>query len=260
MPPMTTKFTHLLIVIAASVACAAGIAGCGSSTSGDVVARVGSAPISQAMLNEWMKAVAGGDYFEHVGGPAPRGLVSDPANYPRCVAAAGKIVPRSASGTPAMTTQQISSRCHQLYGALKGQTLELLFSIESRVAEGAEQDIKPSGAEVNKVLARVKAEQFPKQGEYQAYLREREWTPSVETLQLERNIVTAKLEAKYRARGAGWERAFGLALVNGEKRWTAKTSCKQGYVVSICKEYKASGPKTTETTSPAILLEELAGR
>jgi hypothetical protein len=259
MPRMTTRFTHLLLMVAVSAACAVGVAGCGSSGSDDVVAEVGTVPISRAMLNEWMKAVAGGDYFEHVDGPAPRGLVSDPANYPKCVTAAETIVPRAANGTPAMTARQITNRCHQLYGLLKGQALELLFSIESRVAEGAEQGIKPSNAEVNRLLARVKAEQFPKQGEYQEYLSQREWTPSVETLQLERNIVTAKLEAKYRARGADWEHAFGLALVNGEKRWTARTSCKQGYVVSICKEYKPSGAKATESSSPAILLEELAG-
>jgi hypothetical protein len=42
------------------------------------------------------------------------------------------------------------------------------------------------------------------------------------------------------------------------KKWRARTSCRTGYVVEQCKEYKA--PKTPTTTpSVAIQIEEIAG-
>jgi hypothetical protein len=259
MPRIMTRFTHFLAASAVALVCITGVAGCGDSDpSGVVVAQVGKIPISKAMLSEWMEAVTGGDYYEHLESPAPRGLVSEPANYPRCIKAAEKIVPRSTSGQLTLDQSQIVGKCRQLYQELKEQTLELLISIESKIGEGEELGIPPTEAEVKRLFARVKAEQFPKQAEYQAYLAHHEWPPSVEIFQLKRNLVVSKIEAKYEAKGEGWQSAFGQYLASSMRKWTAKTSCRAGYVVSVCKQYKPA--HTSATTSPAILLEELAGR
>ncbi len=258
MPRTMTRPTNLIIASVLALACIAGAASCGGSDPGAAVAQVGKASISKAMLNEWIEAVTGGDYYEHLEKPAPRGLVSDPPNYPRCIAAAEKVVPRSTSGHLTMARSQIAGKCRQLYPAVKDQVLELLISIESWIGEGEERGTPPTKAEVSRLLARIKAEQFPKHGEYQAYLAKHEWTPSIETMQIKRNIVVDRIQTEFQGRGAGWETAFGQYLEKRTKKWTAKTSCHAGYVVSLCKEYKPS--QASSTAAPAILLEELAGR
>jgi hypothetical protein len=255
-----TRFTYILTVIAMGFACSLSIASCGGdSPGGDIVAQVGNTSISRATLSEWMQAVLGGDYYEHLNTPAPAGLVSDPPHYAKCVTAAEQIVPRSSGGQLATPKSQIAAKCHQLYRALKEQALELLISIDSRIEEGRERGVPATNADVRRLFARVRAQQFPKQSEYVAYLEQRHWTPSVEIMQLKRNIVTSKIEEKFQARGEGWQDAFAHYLAGSVKKWTAKTSCQPGYVISVCKEYKPSS-HTSATNAPAILLEELAGR
>ena len=257
MSRMMLRSIRLLTAVALVSGCLVGLVGCGGDgPSGDVVAQVGKTAIDRATLNEWMESVAGGDYFEHVHKVAPRGLVSDPPNYARCISTADKIVPKSASGQPEMTRTQLAGKCRQLYRALKEQALSLLISIDSRIGEGAERGLDASEAEVSRLFARIKAEEFPKESEYQAYLAQRDWTPSVEIFQLKRNIITSKIEPKFQGAGTGWQRAYALSLVAGIKKWSMKTTCRPGYVVSGCKEYK---PSATSPTAPALLLEELAG-
>jgi hypothetical protein len=255
------RFTHLLTVTGVMLVSVAGVASCGGSDpSGSVVAHVGSTPISRAMLNEWMGAVVGGDYYEHLSTPAPVGLVSDPADYPKCISAAETIVPKSSTGQLALTRSQISGKCRLLQQALKEQALELLISIESRIGEGGELGIPPTTAEVNHLFSMIKAREFPKPGEYQTFLAERHWNNSVEVLQIKRNIVVSKIQAKFQAKGQGFTRAYISYVEQSAKKWTAKTTCSQGYIVAGCKEYKASPQQESSKPAPALLLEELAGR
>ena len=238
-----------------------GISACGSSggLGGNAVAKVGNIVIDRSTLSYWMEAVTGGDYFEHIGKVAPRGLVADPPNYNRCIAAAETIVPRTANGRPGMTRQQLATRCRHLYQALKEQALSLLISIEGRVGEGAEEGIHATSADINKMFARVKAEEFPNESAYRTYLAQRNWDQSVEMLQLKRNFITTKLEEKVKGHATGTksEIAYFKFLVALKKLWKTKTICQTGYIVPQCKEYNPSHPSTI--TAPSIQLEELAG-
>jgi hypothetical protein len=253
-----TRFSIAVVAIAMSMLCVAGCGGGGSS--GDVVAQVGSIPISKATLVEWMEAVTGGDYYEHLGTPAPRGLVSDPPNYPRCVKAAEKIVPRSANGQSTLSKAQIEEKCRLLQVALKEQALELLISIDSEIGQGQELGVPATPSDVSHLFAEQRAREFPKQAEYARYLALHEWTPTIEKMQLERNVVETKVEEKFTKRGGNWTTAYVRFLRREFTQWTAKTTCKPGYVILGCKEHKASTPPPDPAHAPAILLEELAGR
>jgi hypothetical protein len=260
MPRVMTKTIRFLTAVLVGLVCVTLVASCGGGDpSGDIVAQVGNTPISRALLNEWMEAVTGGDYFEHLSKVAPRGLATDPPNYPRCIATAEKIAVRSANGRLEATRAQLASKCRQLYQALKEQALALLISIFSRVGEGAEHGLHVSKAEVNKFFESVKARQFPTQADYQTYLAQRDWNQSIETLQLERNIITTKIQDKFQASGPNGQQALIRFLINGMKKWTAKTTCRPGYVIAGCREYNSSQKTSTTAPAPAPLLEELVG-
>ncbi len=254
-------YTSIFVASVTTVVGVIGISGCSSSNSlsGDAVAKVGSIVIDRPMLSHWMEAVAGGDYFEHIGKQAPRGLVADPPNYSRCIAVAETIVPKTSSGKPGMTREQLATKCKSLNEALKEQALSLLISIEGRVGEGEERGIQTSEADVNRLFAKIKAEQFPKEGAYQTYLAQRNWDQSIEMLQLKRNLITTRLEQKFKEHQTGLksEEAFYRFLVAEKDLWKTKTICRAGYIVPLCKEYNPAHASTV--TAPSIQLEELAG-
>lgn len=258
---MTTP-ARLMLGLVAVIAVVV-IGGCGGSGgSGSIpansVARVGNTPITKASLDHWMSSVAGEDLFAHVGKKAPLGLVSDPPSYGLCVSATRRLVPKAAGGSPVLSDAQLSSRCRQLYTAIKEQAVSQLILFEWGNGEGAEQGVDPSHAEVEGLLQRTRAEQFPKPGQFRSYLSQKDWTVSDELTQLRHQLISMKLEEKFRQQhtSPNWQREFGELLEANAKRWRAKTSCRAGYVVPECKEHK--GSRTFSVTSPAILLENLA--
>lgn len=109
-------------------------AACGSapSTSG-TVAQVGSYTITKAMLNQWMTEKVSEDYYDAAGSAAgekaPLRLVSEPADYPACVATIKTITPApSAKPKPTPTVAQLTKKCEELYQGIKMQALAYLVS------------------------------------------------------------------------------------------------------------------------------------
>jgi hypothetical protein len=45
------------------------------------------------------------------------------------------------------------------------------------------------------------------------------------------------------------QQAFSKFVKSFKSKWTAKTECRSGYTVAVCKGYKA--PKTSSSTAPA---------
>ena len=238
------------------VAASFGVLACGGATHGgmpsNAVVQIGDTSITRATLNHWMESIAGGDYFEHTNKRAPRGLVNEPANYARCASAARSV------NVHAVSDVALKAKCQQLYESIKEQALSFLISVQWRIEEAAEQRVSVSAAELAKTLARVQREQFPRPGEFVTYLQQREWALSDELYQLRRNVLTAKLlEHVQRTHpGAAGELAFFRRAAANQKRRTAVTNCRTGYVVPQCRQYDA---RTTSrrSPSPAQLLEEI---
>jgi hypothetical protein len=255
---------QLRIALLSILLSAVGCCGCGSGGSTGIVAQVGSVPITRATLSHWMSVVAGGDYVDQFGTRAPRGLASDPPNYKACIAAAEAIVSRSTAGRSRLGRAQSAVRCEQLYQALKRQALSLLISINWSFGEGAEQGVTATDAQAHRMLDQLKAEQFPKEGEYRTYLAYRGWVPSDELFQLKQNVVSMKLLAKFKHSAArsgdgpqAYAYAYGKLIATNARKWRAKTTCRVGYVVPQCKGYTPSRTSSTNP-SPAVLLEDLA--
>ncbi len=258
-PAHRPSFHVLLLVLATASLALISLTGCGGT---DSVVHVEGTPISisKPTLNHWMKAVAGGDFRATVGTKGPVGLVSEPANYPRCEAAVRTVAPRTFTGKAKLSSAQISTRCHQLYQAFKEQALNLLISIEWTVAEAAEKGIHVSNAEVKREFVQFRKRPYPTEAELKKFLSERRWTLSDVLYQLKRNILVRRILPIFKAKvdRVGTDlKTYAKFVLQRFRRLIARTSCTPGYVVSNCKEYhepKRIGP------GPGDLLTDIVER
>jgi hypothetical protein len=242
------------------------LTGCGESKSAgaskdsaQVVARVGSSPISRAAVGHWMSALAGGDYFElsrhH---KVPGGLVSDPPDYRRCVVSLEAAAASSPSSAPKPPGVQLLGKCQALYRALKLQATAFLVRGQWLIGLAREQGISPSDGEVKRFFKRSEGERFPKQSELRQYLTDRRSTLADELFVVKLDLLAQKLQQKLAAgKQAQDSKLLQSRIAQAEASWDAKTSCSPGYVVEHCKQYtgQASLP---ESSSPAVLLEQVA--
>jgi len=141
----------------------------------------------------------------------------------------------------------------------RGEVLGFLITERWVFDEAARLGVTVSGAEAHRRLDGVTAKQFPKPGALQRYLA----SSGGETVSdlLERAKLEL-LEAKVSRRELdGKSGAAGDALLNRyrssfERRWRARTTCRQGYVMEDCSEYKgplrstsSSGQASTSTST-----------
>ncbi len=230
-----------------------------SSSSGDpsneTVAQVGGYAITKAMVNQWMTEKVGEDYYEVATHESPPRLVSEPADYPACIASLKAIAPIPGEGKPQAqpTVAQLTSKCKELYQAIKTQALAYLVSSYWSINFDADHGIKVTGEEVQQKLKQIRAERYPTEGEFQHLLTSMRRTLSQELLIVKLDLLGQKLEKKLQNGGPQLSATF----IREAKSAATSASCRPGYVVEYCKGYKA--PQTTSAAStPAVLLEEIA--
>lgn len=252
-----TKTRHILLtcLLAASLALLA-LSGCGGG--GSVVHVQGtSISIGKPMLNHWIQAVAGGDFRSTIGTKGPKGLVSEPADYPRCEAAVRSLVPKTFTGKAKLSDAQISLRCHELYRSFKAQALSLLISTQWTVAEAAEKGLRVSDAEVKREFAKFRQRPYPTEAELRRYLNERHWTLSDVLYQLKRNMLVRRILPRFKAKvdKVGTDlKTYAKFVLERYRRLIARTSCQPGYVVPNCREYDESRPANA---GPGELLQDI---
>lgn len=253
---MLRSRSHLLLLPFAILLTAIAIGGCGGGSDSLAQIEGTSATITKPMLNHWMRAMAGGDFRTNIGTKAPAGLVSEPANYPECEAAARKIVPRSYTGQMKLSSAQISQKCRELHHAIKAQALSFLISVAWTVAEGEEFGLKVSEAELHKEFARFRTQPYPTAADLKRYLSEHRWELSDILYQLKRNILVRRILPKFEAkvkRAGGGEAVYAKLALERYKRLIARTSCKPGYLAPGCKQYH--GPESV-SPAPNVILEQ----
>jgi hypothetical protein len=242
------KAIRTLSTIASVVVCVGVLAACGGSD-GKVVATVGKSTISQATLSHWMAVDVAGDYREQLAQTSPDGLVSDPADYPRCVAAAKTIA--TSSGTPTkLSDNQLLGKCRQLHTAVKEQALIFLISALWNVEEEAEHGHHVSEAEISRVLKQSVYSQYANPAQFKRYLTQHHRSLSDERYLLKRNILNQKFINRLKSEaGSGGEKAFVKLVLSNNAKWTARTDCKPGYRAPACRQHRSS---EGEGASPSI--------
>ena len=158
----TTKLW--IVALCAFFVPAALVAGCGG-VPGNAVATVDGNAIAKKDFDHWMTVAA------KSGGQAVAAPPKPPA-FTACVNQKRKTTPKPAKGQPKVTDAQLKAQCKQEYESLRNQVLQLLISFKWIEGEAKDMNIKVSDSEVKKSFDKQKKEAFPKDADFQKFLKD----------------------------------------------------------------------------------------
>jgi foldase protein PrsA len=182
---MLRRTFSALLACAAVAVPAAIVAGCGGIP-GNAVAEVDGETIERQDFDHWMNVAA-----KTSGATVPK-----PPDYAECVAAARKSLPKPAKGQPKTTDAQLKAQCKTQYEQLRNQVLGLLISFEWIDGEAAEQDVTVTDAEVRKTFEQQKKQAYPKEADYQKFLKNSGQTEEDILLRFRSDALFRKLQEK----------------------------------------------------------------
>src|SRR3712207_5315289 len=163
---------RLLMAVGALAVPAAVLTACGDSVPGNAVAKVDDDNISRSTFNHWMQVAAISSQGAVPGSKPAEVKVPQPPDYAECVATKTKNAPKPAKGQPKPTPAQFKQQCKQEYEGLRDQVLQFLISAEWIQGEASDKSVKVSDAEVRKQFEQTKKQSFPKDKDYQKFLKD----------------------------------------------------------------------------------------
>jgi foldase protein PrsA len=158
------KAARLILSACALLGVSATVVACGG-VPGNAVATVNGQSINKSDFDHWMTVAAKSS------GQA-NAAVPDPPTYANCVAQKRKSTPAPAKGQPKVTDDQLKTQCKQEYSQLRDQVLQLLISFKWIQGEADSMKIKVTDADVNKSFQQQKKQSFPKDSDYQKFLKQ----------------------------------------------------------------------------------------
>jgi foldase protein PrsA len=153
------------IAAAALLALSIAVVSCGGGVPQNGVATVGNEVITKKEFNHWLNAAAKGQAAQ--GGAST--AVPDAPKFTNCVAAKKKAP--TPAGTPKQKDADLKKACAQEYDALRTQVMQFLISAEWIQQEANSRGIKTSDKEVQKNFQDQKKQSFPKEADYQQFLK-----------------------------------------------------------------------------------------
>jgi foldase protein PrsA len=167
---LIASLSHARRVFAASallVLLAFVVASCGGGVPSNGVATVGDEVITKKEFNHWLNAAAKGQAAQ--AGPGGAAAVPDAPEFKKCIA--GKKKTPTPKGTPKPKDADLKKQCQQEYDALRQQVMQFLISAEWIQQEADARGIKTSDKEVQKEFQDQKKQSFPKEKDYQEFLK-----------------------------------------------------------------------------------------
>jgi foldase protein PrsA len=240
------KAKSYISTLSAIIIAVVGLAACGGSASGEAVVRVGGRSISKATLDHWIPIEAILTYDLSPRKPVPKGVVPVPPDYTACIAFLKSTPQKLVQSGPKPTVVQLKSQCRQRYQMLKQTVLRFLITTEWLIDEGAEQGLKVTDKEIIQRYEQVKKIEFPKNAEFERHLALIGETVADQLFRSKVKLLVAKIEQKFvYKKGLTVEQqqqALGRFVKEFPKKWAARTSCRAGYVVPGCEQYKGPEP------------------
>jgi foldase protein PrsA len=181
----------LLAALGAFFVLALALSACGDSVPGNAVVRVGDNSITRAAFDRWF-GVAASSNPATAGGKA----AYDPPGYSGCVAKKTKDAPKPAKGQPATTPAQYKEQCKQEYEGLRDQVLQFLILEKWVAGEANDQGIKVSAKENEAAFVKAKKDTFPKEEDFEKFLKQSGMTASDARFQVAFQTVYTKLRKK----------------------------------------------------------------
>jgi foldase protein PrsA len=180
--------TKLAALLGLAAVLAAVVAGCGG-VPGNAVATVDGNTITKATFAHWMNVAA------KSGGQAST-AIPKPPDFAACVAAKRKALPKPAKGQPQTTDAQLKTQCQQEYQALRDQVLQLLVSFQWIQGEAKDLGVKATDAEVQKQFNTQKKASFPKEADYQKFLKQSGQSEQDILMRVKLDVLSNKIRQK----------------------------------------------------------------
>jgi foldase protein PrsA len=166
------------------------VAGCGEEgIPGNAVAEVDGTPIERQDFDHWMTVAAKSS-------GQPEAAAPKPPDYTECIAQARKTAAKPAKGQPKQTDADFKKQCEQQYNQLRDQVLGLLISFEWIQNEAEEQGIKVTDAEVKKSFEEQKKQSFPKEADYEKFLKTSGQTNEDVMMRVRLDLISNKIREK----------------------------------------------------------------
>src|SRR3954454_10827540 len=167
---------------------AALLVGCGG-VPGNAVATVDGNSIEKSEFDHWLNVAA------KSGGQGAT-AVPKPPKFTECIAQKRKTTPKPAKGQPKVTDSQLKAQCKQEYESLRDQVLQLLISFKWIEGEAKAMGVKVSDAEVKKSFDKQKKQAFPKDADFQKFLKDSGQTEADILMRVRLDTLSNKIRAK----------------------------------------------------------------
>lgn len=167
------------------------VAGCGDSVPGNAVARVGDETITKAEFEHWLEVG-----LRQSQAPGTEFVKPDPPDYKACVAAKKKSLPEPAKGQQPPTDDQLKSQCKQEYEGIRDQVMGFLISNIWLTEEANDLGVKLTEAEVKKSFEDQKKQAFPKEKDFEKFLKDSGMTLDDLMLRVRISLLEPKIREK----------------------------------------------------------------
>ncbi len=167
------------------------LSACGDSVPGNSVASVDGDGITRTEFARWIGIAASTSQPQ---GAAKTAYV--PPEYTACIANKKKTAPKPAKGQPQQTDAQFKTQCKQEYDGLRDQVMQFLILEKWVNGEATDQGIKVTAKEADKQFADAKKQSFPKEKDFQDFLKQSGMTLNDAKFQVRFDTVYTKLREK----------------------------------------------------------------
>ena len=167
------------------------LAACGDEVPSNSVASVDGENIPREQFSRWLGIAASTSQPQGAGK-----IAYTPPDYASCIATKKKTAPKPAKGQPQQTDAQFKTQCKQEYEGLRDQVMQFLILEKWVTGEAADQGVSVSTAEAEKEFAEAKKSSFPKESDFQDFLKQSGMTLADAKFQVRFNTVYRKLREK----------------------------------------------------------------
>jgi foldase protein PrsA len=193
---------RLVAAVGAALVSTGALAACGDdNVPSDSVVRVGDTTIKNSTFDHWMSVAAISaqgqlDPTAAAKGIKPQVKIPEPPDFKACVAEKAKSAPKPAKGQPKPTDTQFKQQCKTEYENLRDQVLQFLITAQWVSNEADEQDVKVTDKEVDKAFQTTKKQNFPKEKDFQNFLKSSGMTMKDLLFRVRLNTLSEKLRTK----------------------------------------------------------------
>ena len=185
------RILRLLPALGAFFVVATATAGCGNSVPGNAVASVDGQAVSKTDFDKWFNIAASTSQ----GTGAPK-VKYDPPGFAGCVTSKRTSAPKPAKGQPVTSDAQYKAQCKQEFEGIRDQVMQFLILVRWVDGEAKSQGVNVSQKEADKQYETAKKQSFPKEADFQKFLKANGMTALDAKYQVRFNTVYTKLREK----------------------------------------------------------------